>query len=150
MADQKEPKEKNKGGYGRNGNLTPASMKTPEERAAMGRKGGRKAAETYAKRRSLNEIAKAMLMKDLSKQEARNILGDRADLLDDFSFGAILTMRQAMEAEQGSAKAYEILRDTAGFKPVEQIKTDLNVMTDQDRALLEKVAKRIDAGQEKP
>lgn len=119
--------------------------RTPEELREMAKKGGQANKERLARQKTLNEIAKAILLKPVSENKARSILGEYADLLENKTLGEILTLRQALEAEQGNTKAYEVLRDTAGFKPVEQVQTDVNIMTDADRDLLEKVAKRTGA-----
>jgi len=121
-----------------------------EELIEMGKKGGRANAERIKRQKSLNEIAKSLLMATVSEKKARDILGDYTELLDgDFTMGAILTLKQMMEAKEGNTKAYEVMRDTAGFKPVEQVHTDLNIMTDEDKKLLEKVAKRTGVQPEK-
>ena len=133
--------EKRKG-VGGNGNLIPASMQSPQERKENGRKGGIAKGKNAEKKRTLNEIAKALLEVELDKRKAREMLGDKADLLPSFDFGTILTMRQMIEASEGSSKAYEIIRDTAGFKPTEKQEITAEIMTDADRLLLEKVSKR--------
>lgn len=57
---------------------------------------------------------------------------------------SVLMARMYLEAtENGNVKAAEFVRDTAGYKPVEQVQLDASVMTDQDRALMDKVAKRV-------
>ena len=150
MADQKEPKEKIKG-VGCNGNLIPASMRSPEERRRNGSKGGKKAQEINAKRRNAQEIMQNLLYQKIDLAQAREKLGEMAQFLPEgATLFDMISLVQIAAAGEGSHNSFSVVRDTAGFKPVEQIKTDLNVMTDQDRALLEKVAKRIDAGQEKP
>lgn len=116
-----------------------------EELAEMGKKGGRANAERIKREQSINEVAKLILKKTVSEKQAREILGEYASLLDEYTLSAVLTMRQAIEAQQGSTKAYETLRDTAGYKPVERQEITADIMTDNDRALLEKVAKRTGA-----
>ena len=114
-----------------------------EELIEMGKKGGRANAERIRKEKSLNEIAKALFKATVSEKKAREILGEYSELLEgDYSMGAILSMKQMLEAQEGNTKAYEVMRDTAGYKPIDQIQTDVNIMSDQDKALLEKVAKR--------
>ena len=123
--------------------------RTPEELREMAKRGGQANAERIKRQKNLNELAKAILQSDLSKAKARDILGDMVELLgEDTSLGAVLTMVQAREAQQGNTKAYEVLRDTAGFKPVERQEISADIMTDADRALLDKVAKRMQIGQQ--
>ena len=113
-----------------------------EELIEMGKKGGRANAERIKREQSINEVAKVILKKTVSESKAREILGEYSELLDEYTLGAILTMRQAMEAENGNTKAYEVLRDTAGFKPVDRQEITADIMTESDRALLEKIARR--------
>ena len=47
-------------------------------------------------------------------------------------------------ALDGNMKAYELIRDTHGDKPKEQIELTDNVTTDADRALLQTIASRLD------
>ena len=114
-----------------------------EELIEMGKKGGRANAERIKREQSINEVAKVILKKTVSESKAREILGEYSELLDEYTLGAILTMRQAMEAENGNTKAYEVLRDTAGFKPVDRQEITADIMTENDRKLLEKVAARM-------
>lgn len=138
-------------GVGSNGCCIPASMRSPEERRRLAKLGAQKAQEKAKRERTLNEIAKALLRQEVPREQARQVLGDMADMLDeDFSLGAILTMRQAVEAQEGNTKAYEVLRDTAGYKPVDQVQAEVNVLSDQDRSLLDKVARRTGVEPEEP
>jgi hypothetical protein len=114
-----------------------------EELKEMAKKGGQANAERIKREQSLNEVAKVILKKQVSESKAREILGEYATLLDEYTIGAILTMKQALEAQDGNCKAYEILRDTAGFKPVERQEITADIMTDADKALLEKVSRRV-------
>ena len=92
-----------------------------------------------------------LLYQKIDLAQAREKLGEMAQFLPEgATLFDMISLVQIAVAGEGSHNSFSVVRDTAGFKPVEQIKTDINVMTDQDRALLEKVAKRIDAGQEKP
>ena len=53
-----------------------------------------------------------------------------------------LNLKMLQEAGAGNTKAFEVSRDTAGYKPVEQVQTDINIMSPEDRKLLDKLAKR--------
>ncbi|MED9905277.1 MAG: hypothetical protein UFG06_13995 [Lachnospiraceae bacterium] len=125
-------------------NLVPFQDMTLEERQNIGSKGGKASVEAKKRKRDLREIAKALLAADMSDTQVAEILGTAQDLLDgDKSVGAVLTARMAQEAGKGNYKAYEVLRDTAGYKPKDQLEVDA-VITDADRALLDKVAARLD------
>lgn len=140
-----------KGDSGRNinpnslNNLKPFQGRSKTEMQSIGSKGGKASAEARRRKRDLREIAKALLAADMSDTQVTEILGTAQDLLDgDKSVGAVLTARMAQEAGKGNYKAYEVLRDTAGYKPKDQLEVDA-VITDADRDLLDKVAARLDA-----
>lgn len=44
----------------------------------------------------------------------------------------------------GNMKAYELIRDTHGDKPVEKVQVEADVTTDADRALMASIAARLD------
>jgi hypothetical protein len=79
----------------------------------------------------------------ITQAQAKEKLGNLSIALpDDPTLFDLISLVQVREAQEGSSKAFEVVRDTAGYKPVDQVQTDINIMSDQDKALLEKVAKR--------
>ncbi len=128
---------------GRTENLIPLASRPPEEQHAIRSKGGKNSKEAWKKRKNAQESMRAILSSGISASELRERYGEKAELLgDDPSLMDELNLVQVLEAREGSAKAYELVRDTAGFKPVEQLQAEVNTMSDNDRELLERVAKR--------
>ena len=137
-----EKKTENKKGVGVNGNLIPNSMRSPEERRANGRKGGLAYGENKKRERDMQECMKALLSLTMSKKKASTELEEYKDLISDNpTIMEILGLVQVREAMQGSSKAFEVLRDTAGYKPTEKTEVSATI-TEADRSLLDKVAKR--------
>ena len=133
---------------GMNNNLIPASARTPEERREMGRKGGLKAQECNKERRTAQEIMRNLLNCPVDEAQAREKLGPAAKFLPEgATLFDLISLAQIATAGDGSTKAFEAIRDTAGYKPVEQVQTDINIMTDADRDLLRAVAARTGADQ---
>ena len=96
----------------------------------------------------MREIAKAILEHAMNEAQIDEVLGSSKDLLDgDKSVMAVLTARMVQEAGKGSYKHYETLRDTAGFKPKDEIGISADIMTDADRELIEKVNRRLEKKQ---
>ena len=131
-------------------NLIPFGSKrdnrSKEEVREINAKGGRKSGETRRKQRDMREIAKAILEHAMKEEQIEEVLGSSKDLLDgDKSVMAVLTARMVQEAGKGSYKHYETLRDTAGFKPKDEIGISADIMTDADRELIEKVNRRLEA-----
>lgn len=148
MTEENKAKMKGKG-VGKNGNLISAAMRSPEERRENGRKGGIKAQECNRERRNAQEIMQNLLYQKIDVAQATEKLGDMVKFLpEDATLFDMISLVQILVSGEGSAKAFEVVRDTAGFKPVDQVQTDVNIMSDQDRALLEKVARRMDIDQQ--
>ena len=120
--------------------------RSKEEVREINARGGRKSGETRRKQRDMREIAKAILEHAMNEAQIDEVLGSSKDLLDgDKSVMAVLTARMVQEAGKGSYKHYETLRDTAGFKPKDEIGISADIMTDADRELVEKVNRRLEA-----
>ena len=91
------------------------------------RKGGQATAEKWERRRTFAECFQAIL--DTEIEEG-------------------LTVREAIckaicdKAMEGNVRAFESIRDTCGEKPTENLNVD--VMTDADRILIQKVIARLD------
>lgn len=114
-------------------------------------KGGKARGEQMKKAKNLKEIANMLLEAKVSKDKARNILGDMADCIpdEDLTNGALLMARMLNEAyENGTSKSAEFIRDTAGQKPTTEISVTAETMTEADRALMANIAERM--GLEKP
>ena len=124
-------------------NLISMANRTEEERKALGRKGGLKTQERNRLNRTAQEVMQMYLNCQISRSKAREKLGDKADLLpDNATLFDVITLRQIMESEEGNTKAFEVVRDTAGFKPTERQEISAEIMTENDRALLQMVARR--------
>ena len=126
----------------RNGidNLIPFNQRTEEQQREIAKMGGKASGEARKKKRDMREVAKAILEHAMNEAQIEEVLGSSKDLLDgDKSVMAVLTARMVQEAGKGSYKHYETLRDTAGFKPKDEIGISADIMTDADRELIEKV-----------
>ena len=105
-------------------NLKP--VKNTEEAKERGRLGGIAAGKTRQKRKQLKELAKAIL--DNGIQDDSQIEKIREQLPDlnkqDVTWGLALLLKQFEKAKDGDPKAFELLRDTSGQKPVDQQQID--------------------------
>ena len=134
----------------RNGidNLIPFNQRTEEQQREIAKMGGKASGEARKKKRDMREVAKAILEHAMNDEQIDEVLGSSKDLLDgDKSVMAVLTARMVQEAGKGSYKHYETLRDTAGFKPKDEIGISADIMTDADRGLIEKVNRRLEKKQ---
>ena len=61
-------------------------------------------------------------------------------LLDD-SVGSVMIGAMIQGALNGSFKCAEFVRDTAGYKPKNEVEISADIMTDADRSLIDKALK---------
>lgn len=122
----------------------------PEDAREMRRKGAAASREIKAKRRTIKEICDTLLSMDLPSLEA--ITDDAArDAARELAMQTgkpvsvydAIVCAQAAAAIQGSTKAAEYIRDSAGDKPGENVRLDADLMTPGDRALLDKLAAKM-------
>lgn len=144
MADESKKEETGKKKYNVQ-NLIPLTERTPEERHAITSKGGKNSVKKRRLARDMRESMKVLLDMTVTKSKLREVLGDNADIFPDdieITYADLLNMKMMMVATEGSAKHFEVARDTAGYKPIDQVQTDINIMSPEDKKLLDKLAKR--------
>lgn len=156
--EQKELKRKEEARKRQLANLKvfkPYAELTDEERERqkeITRLGGIARQEQVKQRKNLKEVGNVILNTRISRDKAEQLIGESANLLsdEDLTVSALLMMSAVREAvEQGNVKALEFLRDTTGQKPKDELTIDANVMTEQDKRLLDKALKRqniVDVG----
>lgn len=112
-----------KNGIGNNNNLIPIACRTPAERKAIARKGAERT----------NQIRRA---KKTFKQELEILLTMEKD---GRSMQELMSLSMINQAIKGNTKAYEVVRDTIGQKPVEQMAVDVNKNKSEAVELLENI-----------
>lgn len=96
------------------------------------RKGGKKSGETRRKKKMLKECFEILLNKTFTDENGKVLTGAEATAYKVFE-----------KALKGDLKAFEIMRDTAGQKPVDEVKTTQQVVdlskftTDEIKAMLD-------------
>lgn len=104
-------------------NLISLADRTPEERAAICSAGGKAAAENRAKRKAFRE----------ELAEALSVIADEKTGTTAQSVGIAAIMQRF---KRGDLKAFELIRDTVGEKPVDKIMiadVDADVLADVER-----------------
>lgn len=81
-----------------------------EEAREAGRKGGKRSGEVRAARKTLREELLALLTQDITDKNGRQMKTQTA-----------ISASMIKQALSGSTKAYEIIRDTIGEKPVDKV-----------------------------
>lgn len=91
-------------------NLKPQSERTKEEQREIARQGGIASGEARRRKRDLRIALEALLEKDFKGKNDELLSGAEA-----------IAMKQFEKALKGDTKAFEVIRDTAGQKPVEKV-----------------------------
>ena len=91
-------------------NLVPQSKKSPEERSKIAKMGGIASGEAKRRKKTFREAMEALLEKEVLDKD-----GNKIDLLTSIS------AKQIEKANKGDTKAFEVIRDTIGQKPVERV-----------------------------
>lgn len=133
--------------------LKPYKDLTPEERQRQHEiavKGGKARAQQMINNVTWKEQALKLLATKVTKEQATAMIGEDANLLPtdaDLTVQGVLTVKVMQEfIANGNVKALEFLRDTSGQKPTNEIEITADIMTDDDRKLLESVSNRLSVG----
>lgn len=96
---------------GNDENLKSLADRTTEEKRKIGTMGGKASGEARRKKRDLKLAMQALLEADIKdKRTGETMSGAEA-----------IAMAQYRKALKGDAKAFELVRDTSGQKPVEKV-----------------------------
>lgn len=111
---------------------------TREETRAICSKAGKVSAQKKRDKRTLKEIVLDILSSEAPEEDIK-----KYGLPEGTSNSVVMTVAAARKAKEGDLKAYEVIRDTAGQMPTKEVQLSAEIMTDADKALLEKVQKRL-------
>lgn len=102
-------------------NLRPSEYKLSQEEA---KKGGINSGKARRQKKLLRECLEILLEKEMTDKKGETMTGAEA-----------LSAKLFKEAMKGNVKAFEVLRDTAGQKPVEkvQMNADVNIAESAER-----------------
>ena len=110
-----------------NKNLNPFGTLTEDEQRKISSKGGKASGEARRKKKLLRECLEIMLEKEMTDKKGETMTGAEA-----------LSAKLFKEAMKGNVKAFEVLRDTAGQKPVEKVvvsEIDTDVIDEIERMM---------------
>lgn len=108
-----------------------------EEAARRGKVGGPASQDTQKTRRSIKEILEELSKKTVTAEEA-----EEYGLIEGTTLLEAANLAQIRRAMRGDTKAAEYVRDTLGEKPTEKISAEVETITPEDRAMLERVFNR--------
>lgn len=91
-------------------NAEATQFRSGEQAVENGRKGGRNSGKSRNKKKSLREALQVLMDTDLTGKDGKKITGAEA-----------MAAKAFQEALKGDWKAWELVRDTAGQKPVDKV-----------------------------
>lgn len=91
------------------------------------RKGGRKSGEARRAKKSLREAMQVLMDADLTGKDGKTMTGTEA-----------MAARAFQAALKGDWKAWELVRDTAGQKPIDKV-----MVADVDKSVIDEVEKMV-------
>lgn len=120
---------------------------TPEEAKENGRKGGLAAHKTTRARKTFKDIAKQLLEMQAPDKIAKKIITEFPELdTGKVTQRTVMLAAQLRKARAGNTKAFEVIRDTAGEKPIEQVETS-HVFNKMEAVQLDGQALTFDVGE---
>ena len=125
-------------------NIIPVTERSPEEQAEIRRRSGEAMKRRAEREESLNDMAKRMLKVEMSDKNIDEILGTARELIgEEKTAAAVMIAKMIQTACAGSFKAAEFVRDTAGYKPKDSVEISADIITEEDRSLIDKINKRL-------
>ena len=112
----------------------------PEGDKAIHEAGGKALQATLEQRRTCKEI-----LEEIARKKAPIEYLEDMQLPEDTSCLEAANYAQALRAIRGDTKALEYIRDTLGEKPTDKISAEVTALTPEDKELLERVSKRLEA-----
>ena len=103
-------------------NLKSNSERTPKERKDLARKAGKKSGEARRAKKTMREMLEMLLEKQIENPDEKE---KKQTTLEAISVSLI------QKALQGNVKAFEVLRDTIGQKPVEKVEVNNSELVKQ-------------------
>lgn len=104
-------------------NLIPTNMRSKDEVRENSKKGGIASGEARRRKRDIRLAMEALLEKQYKGKDGKQLSGAEA-----------IALKQMEKALKGDAKAFELVRDTAGQKPVEKVE-QVNIDVEYDASV---------------
>lgn len=108
-------------------NLIPQSERTKEEQRRIARQGGIASGKARAEKRDLRKALEMLLEQTFTDKKGVTRTGAQA-----------ITEKLFSEVMKGNVRAFEVLRDTVGQKPVEKV-----IIAEVDQDIIDEVEKAV-------
>lgn len=108
------------------GKLIPQSERTKEEQSEIAKMGGKASGEARRRKRDIRAAMEALLEKRYNTS------------MGELSGAEAISLKQMEKALKGDPKAFELVRDSAGQKPIEKV-----VVAEVEQAVIDDVENSI-------
>lgn len=129
------------------------NMMDPDELREISRKGAAAVNKLHGEKKTAKEALEKILTLRINDQmlSAADLPRELADKLKrdnpDATLYDLINLVAVGRAVGGNLKAYELIRDTYGDKPIDRVEVTENITTDADRAMLRQIAERLQAAE---
>lgn len=124
----------------RESNLINLKDRTKDERLKIIEKANESKRQNIEQKKNFNELAKALLEQVASDKVINETLEDPGMMIDN-TYGSLILAAMLQGAKNGSFKCAEFIRDTAGYKPKNEVELQADIMTEADKSLIDKALK---------
>nr|DAP15364.1 MAG TPA: hypothetical protein [Caudoviricetes sp.] len=107
-------------------NLRPIKTLSREEAKKRGSKGGKASVKAKRQRKQLKELFKSMLATSIPQEDLKEKIKTMGFKDEEENYNTLLGMTTLNEALKGNIKAVEMIRDTIGEKPKEEVAIEVN------------------------
>ena len=107
-------------------NLRPIKTLSREEAKKRGSKGGKASVKAKRQRKQLKELFKSMLATPIPQKDLKEKIKTMGFKDEEENYNTLLGMTTLNEALKGNIKAVEMIRDTIGEKPKEEVAIEVN------------------------
>lgn len=110
-------------------NLIPFTERSESEVRKLNSKGGINSGEARRRKRDLRLAMEALLEKDITDSSGKTVSGAEA-----------IALKQFQKALKGDTRAFEMIRDTAGQKPIDKVQIqeiDQNIIDEVEAMVFE-------------
>ena len=132
---------------------TSFNMMTPEQRREICQKGAAAVNKLHGEKKTAKQSLEKILTLKIDNEimSAADVPRELADRLKrdnpDATLYDLIQIVAVGRAVGGNMKAYELIRDTYGDKPIDRVEVTDNITTDQDREMLRTIAARLAAAE---
>lgn len=103
-----------------NENLKSFNTMSPEQAKEIHSKGGKASSKARRKKKAMKKQLELLLAMPLTNEKAKSRISELGIEDKDIDNQMAITIALFQEALKGNTKAYEIIRDTIGEKPIER------------------------------